>query len=490
MASIDVITGHNAGKAEYKIQLSKTACGRNFMFTLHGNHIEVEPREIDTKDGKSRLAWHEALNEEETLKIFNKILAQYRKRSLGAGGFKLACLGITEQGKLYISENTEQLSSDFYRQCAEQNMVTISTQRDVYDQISRRLREGGDPDSIKPQNPKYRSVYLMGGKLPEFITAAPCGNCTDLLAKVMMPDANIWILPVNDGSKQLQIRDDIEFTDQLKKDEAWKTNIDHLNRERSIQLPSDTAARLQEQMTLALAETPKFLRYYGEEDPNHAMGKRNGNDFDPDTHAGRILLEKMSNDDMIDLGKLKAYMRDQIMTTLANRLEALARKQGLGSIADLSEEQIGSIATKDSSSAIRCVVVQRDDGRLYASVNAKSAVDKSSVDPEIAALTNAGSKLGTQGIRQCWVMEFDLRNADHDQIKTSPKTAVERLIKRPSVVTGRVDFGYFPFDLEVRTHEQAAEDLIRRSDRQLSPGYHTGKAKIGFSLGNQGAFRV
>lgn len=484
MANLLSDTNRTSGKAEIKITLSETECGRDFTFTLHGNHIGVDPVYVKL-NGNGAKPWHELLTDAEKLKIFNAILADYRHRSLGDEGFKLAALGITEQGKIYISENTEQLSSDFYRQCAEQNMVTISTQRDVYDQIRERIRAGEDPKDIVPQNPKYRAVYLMGGRLPEIPVACPCGNCTDLLSKVMLPDSNVWILPVNEGDKTLEIRDDIEMARELKPNQAWKTTIQHLNRERLLPLieeNSEQANQARSSMKRSLSSIRDWVGRYAEEDPNRALGRTEEHNINPNTHAGKIRLKALTNDAMVDLGKLKTFMHEQIMVTLADRIEAISQKMGLGSISDLSDEQISAIAQSVDVQSVRCAVVQRDDGRLYAATEAKSAVDKAAPDPEISALAAAKAKLGTQGIRQCWSMEFDTAHIAAGVVETPSKAAVERLIKKPSVITGKVDFGFFAFDDVPVVHDVAAKQMLRRDGEQLSPGYYTGKRPLGLAV--------
>jgi cytidine deaminase len=475
MARISRANKHNAGKAEIKLTLSETACGSNFTFTLHGNHIEVSPTDIANKSANyEKTGWDEALNETERLAIFNEILAEYRERSLGDENFKLAALGITEQGRIYISENTEQLSSDFNRQCAEQNMVTISTQRDVYDQIMRRVRTGEDPKAFKQQNPKYRAIYLMGGRLPEIPIACPCGNCTDLLAKVMLPDSNIWILPVNDGKRELTINDNVQMAKELKPGEAWKTSIAHLNRDREIPLDKKVAGRMRDEMKQALNGVREWSVRNAEENPNIAMGQPI---FDLQKMADVIRLKRMKSVEMVDHGKLKTYLHDMVMVTLANRLEEIAKRRGLPDLAQMSDEQIEALAATDALKTVRCVVVQRDDGSLSAAVDVKSSLDKAAPDAEISAIAGLRSKLGSQGIRQAWAMEFDMANAREGIVRTSSKAAVERLIKVPSVITGRVDFGFFPFDTQPMEHKKAAEQSINRTGEQLSPGYYTGKTR-------------
>lgn len=443
-------------------------CGRSFSFTLHANHIVIKPKEIRDA-AKNILPWFTALLDEERLQIFNAILAEYRERSQGDAGFKMAALGVTEKGDVYIAENTEQISSDFNRQCAEQNMVTISTQRNVYKQIGQCIRDGRNPQGIIPENAKFREIYLMGGRLPDTPISCPCGNCTDLLSKVMLPDSNLLVLPVNDGIKTLSINGNMRKLSEIRPGEAWKTTMKHLNSERHITLDEAQTQAMRTSMAHSLADIRIWVSRHAEEDPNRAVGQTI---YDPATHTGKIDLKRLSNNDLVDLGKLKHFMYEQIMVTLANRLESLSQDRRLGTLDELSDEQIAALAEHVS---VRCSVIQRDDGRLYAVAGATSPIDKAIPDAEISAIGAAGKKLGNQGIRQTWAMEFDMENAKGGLVGSCSKAAVERLLKRSSKITGQVDMGFFPFGSTAQTHNKAAESLIIRIGEDLMPGNYKGR---------------
>ena len=186
----------------------------------------------------------------------------------------------------------------------------------------------------------------------------------------------------------------------------------------------------------------------------------------------------MKNPDMVDAAKLKTYMHDMVMVTLANRLNSISKELGLGPLSELSDEQIAAIADTSMLQWVRCAVVQRDDGYICGVVDAKSIVDKAIPDAEISALAGLKSKLGDQGVRQCWTMEIDFANAALGTLHTCSKAAVERLIKKPSIITGKVDFGFIPFDNQQLDAKKAAEQQIQRTGQQLSPGYYTGKTRL------------
>jgi cytidine deaminase len=462
------ITGpkENQNGSELEVRITGTESKYSFIFELHGHHIAVKPL---TPNGEVSRDWYYQLTEEEKLNVFNRILATYRKRSQGDGGFKLAALGITEAGHIYISENTEQLSNDFHRQCAEQNMVTIASQRDVYAQIREARSNNTSTDDFVAKTPMFRDVYLMGGRLPEIRVACPCGNCTDLLGRVMLPDSNIWILPVSEKVRDsLTIRKNIQMARGLRPGEAWKTTINYLNNERTVQLDEQTAALQQSALDQFVPKASEWLHYGGEDDPNIACGLLAPTLQLQAPVAGASLQE-------IDVARLHNFMTAQINVTLADRIDAIAKERGLGGLSDLSHDQINSLIDSEIS-WVRCAVVQRDDGKLYASVMAKSSVDKAMPNVEITALGQAGQRFGNQGVRHVWSMSLYPRLVEDGMMRTIAKASAERALKLRSKVDDTVDFHFMPYAPAGLSTQQVSDIIMNRTAEQANPGYFTGKA--------------
>lgn len=437
-------------RTEISIHVSGTECRRDFDFALHGNHIAVSVGSYHgTAKGKAT-DWYKDLTEQEKLAIFNRILAEYRGRSLGNEDFKLAALGITESGDIYISENTEQLSNDFYRQCAEQNMVTISTQRDVYNQIKRDMQQGGEGKGFVPRNPKYRDVYLMGGRPPEIPIACPCGNCTDLLSKVMLPHSHIWVLPVNDGNQSLDIRDDVDSAGEMSAGQAWKTTIQHLDRDYFITLPPEVGQLQRDGLDDIIANAHVYAKETLTPQERHPTGAT------PE--------------------ELNRIMHKFVAITMADRMDALAREFGYSDgIAGMDMRARRTLADQHIQWS-RCVMAERDDGERFLIAGAKSTADKAMPATEITAIAAGGEKLGTQGIRHIEVMECSPRSIETNSLRTSSKAAVERAVKKRSKVANDVTFGYMPFNTGDLGPDQLEAVRVTRTARHLFPSYYTGKS--------------
>lgn len=446
---VKILRSLDTKRSEISIHVSDTECQRDFNFTLHGNHIAVA---VGTYHGQGKgkaTEWYKELTEQEKLTIFNRILAEYRGRSLGNEDFKLAALGITESGDIYISENTEQLSNDFYRQCAEQNMVTISTQRDVYNQIKRDAGQGGQGTNFVPRNPKYRDVYLMGGRPPEIPIACPCGNCTDLLSKVMLPKSHIWVLPVNDGTQPLAIRDDVGTAGEMAPGEAWKTTIQHLDRDYQIALAPEVGQLQRDGLEDVIANAPYWLKQTLTPQERHPTGAS------PE--------------------ELNQIMHKYVAIALADRMDALARKFGhKNGIAGMDVRGRRALAEQHIQWA-RCAVAERDDGERSLVGGVKSLEDKAMPAVEISAIAALDEKLGTQGIRHLEVMECAPRSIDMNALRTSSKAAVERAVKKRSKGSNSVTFGFTPFNTGKLTKEELESVHLMRTDRELFPSYYTGK---------------
>lgn len=446
---VKILRSLDSKRSEISIHASNTECRRDFSFVLHGNHIAVTSGTYHGNGKGKALDWYKELTEQEKLAVFNRILAEYRNRSLGNEDFKLAALGITDSGDIYISENTEQLSNDFYRQCAEQNMVTISTQRDVYNQIKRDTEQGGQGTGFMPRNPKYRDVYLMGGRPPEIPIACPCGNCTDLLSKVMLPDSHIWVLPINDGKQELAIRDDVFAAGEMDPGQAWKTTIQHLDRDYYITLPPEVGQLQRDGLEDVIVNAHKWVNETMTPQERHPTGAS------PE--------------------ELNRIMHKYVAITMADRMEALAHKFGYkNGVADMDIRARRSLVDQHIQWA-RCVMAERDDGERFLVSGAKSVADKAMPATEISALAAGEEKLATQGVRRIEVLECSPRGIEANSLRTSSKAAIERAVKKRSKVTDSVTFGYTPFNTGNLSQEQLATAHVERDARQLFPSYYTGK---------------
>ena len=460
MARVNIDKRSGSGKkSELTLQVTQTQSGHNYSFRLHGNHVEV------LKQGQTPAGdeWYNDLTADEKLEAFNRILAEYRKRAMGASGVKVASLGVTEEGRIYISENSEQLSDDFHRQCAEQSMVTISSQRELYRQISDRDPNDHDED-FEVRYPRFKSVYLMGGrdnKSPNII--CPCGNCTDLLAKVMDPEAPVYVLPINDGTAKLEINDQAHSTDELNPNQVWKTTIGYLNHDREIGL--DTSS--QEMQRKAF---DKVAYHISEVLNKERKSKQIENMTD---HLLEHLKREIATNPTPDrINKLQVA---HIEMRLLDQVRYLVSKEN---VTDVTPETVKELIQKNIKH-VRSVAVELDNGRVFTGL-AVNANDKSALPAaEVAAVQAAEMYLGSSGVRRAQVLEFNPGMIEKGAMSTSPKLAIERLVKHRSVVTGTVKLDYVPFnDGNIKKKELSEKTKNYDDAKQLYPGFFVGKNDV------------
>lgn len=455
----------NSGKrTEFIVNIAGNHQRRGFEFRVNGNEIKVTPGARDRHLEKDSDDWQVALSDHEKANVMNRILALYRTRSRDKGEFKIASVGVTESGNAYIAVNGSLTSNEFSRQCAEQTMVTIGSEREAFKQERAGNHSGADT--------RYKEVYIMGGG-PDVHVMGPCGNCTDLLASVMPDEGKVFILHASDGKKPIGLIGNVTSVDAVPRGACWLTDAAFLNRSRHIDLPEEHRHHQIDAEVKLKHEVRDWLDRDVEEEPNIAIRglTPRGQPIGPQSEGARppALMD-------VPLDKLNEYMREQIQLTVANRVHALAKRHKLGSLQDLSADEVNHLI-EDEVGWARCVVIQRDDGKLFAAVTVKTPVDKAAPSAEVNALGQAMRKLGTQGIRHVWCQEFNPRLADEGKMRTSPKEGIERLLKRRSMKTGTVDFFYIPYNEGGLDARAVGEIMIHRDARTLFPSAHVGSPR-------------
>jgi len=490
-------------EGELHLELKGTRRGKDFDFILRRNYIRVEPKDQD---------WR-ILEQSEKLQIFNAILRKYRERSMGDGDMKIAALGVTEDGDIYIATNTERLSSPYFRQCAELNMVTSLTQNDVYDQLKK------DPTKITPHEPKLTELYMLGGKdaKPDAPNICPCGNCTDMLTRVMSsPDAPIYVLPMSPTDDTLTIAHAENVSSPELIGKVWKTNIEQLNAKRVINLAPQAAetqkagfrqlllrsGKLPEERAKELTDAMiKNIQDDTEAPKVHNMGDLVKLLLNPLTigmaikalpssivaeteQALRHMLKTAENaltqrqsvaaldltargDSGVDMSELNHFMVGEIQRTFGDRLRGFGLK-------DASKDDIRE-AVENKIYTIRCVVVRLDDGTFRTSVESQSDIDNAYPCGEVSTIMEAANKLGTQGVREVWAMEMNPKDIAKGIMHTSSKEGAERIIKRRTRSTDQVQFHFIPFNSgEIADDRRIEKITTHASARELFPSYYLG----------------
>lgn len=474
-----LITPHHRGGGDGQFHLNGTSCGIDYTFELRRNRVKVTPKEPN---------WNQTLTEQEKLQLFRAVLDDYRLRAIGDSGFKLAAIGITDDNDIYIATNTERLSSPYFRQCAELNMVTAVTQNQVYKQ----LRSGTE----KPTAPHLKALYLLGGKDGGGVERplCPCGNCTDMLSHVMEPNAPIYLFPMKMNGKKDVVNDTAESVADVAPGEIWKTNTGSLNAYREIplkstvaeaqragfrqlirqtKLPSEKAKVLADKMLSAanddggkLTNVQGLIGYLL--DPKHLLSMPKDLMLEAQ-HAVDVMLKSAENallqrtsvpeldvaftNNRPSLTALNSFMVEKIQGTFADRVRGMKGEQlDPETLKNLVNEKVG---------AIRCVVIRLEDGTFRYAVEARTKLDNASPCAEMSALANASDRLGTTGVRDVWAMEMCPEDIVHGMMHTSTKEGAERLYKRrPQVGSNELQFHFIPFNSGRFVDDRKVRDMI------------------------------
>ncbi|MFM9890220.1 MAG: cytidine deaminase [Rickettsiales bacterium] len=470
----NVLKSYDRTLGKVLVEIHKTKSGQDFRFILNKDTVEV----VRLPEGVSAVPeWFDALSEQEKLDVFNHILAVHRARSMGDQGFRLAAIGVTQTGRIYIHENSEQLSTDHNRQCAEQNMVVTAENGETDIKISQAIRHGGKPSDVEKTKPEFKAIYLMGGREGDIPIACPCGNCTDLLSRVMAPSAPIWILPANDGTKALHINTQAQMASTLAGDEAWKTTIAHLKRPSFAlsEVEQETQVRALHQMAGELSAVLEMAV----RDSNKIKQIQRG---DKKVKLAEPLPVPELNDPTINAAMRNAHvnacMIGEIKNSVLNRLCGVIQRRirGREPLPDLSPEGIVGLINQYKI-RVDCVVIEMEDGVRYENTITKSALDNAQQPPEVNVVAISNKQHGTDGIERVWGMHFGLHTIrDHVQL-TSPNAGVERLVKRrPQRGDDTIHFTFAPFNDGTPEPALLAEMQRNFTGQQLFPGYFTGKA--------------
>lgn len=455
MASLISDNWHDRGKAVGYL-LSDTQRGRDYTFILHGNHVEIEPEGSD---------WRADLTADEKLKAFRKIMTDFRDRTVGDHGYKIVALGVTTEGKLYISGNAnDQHSSDpYHRSCAERSMIKISSERDAYEKKSAELRHGSNQPATEPALLDYDAIYILGADAERLPIVAPCGDCTELLGKRMRPEGEVVMLPVTDQEADLTINRTARFLHELKPGEAWQTTIRYLRQDHEIALPKPAAERQQQSLRKLATEISSMLEHQMDYPPPQRVALYNSHLQEP---AEGKLLRRPPQAPKPDV--INQMLLEEIKPTVLNRVRGIMARTG---DTDTSPDHIYTLITTQIE-AIRASILQTDTGRLYSGHASRSGMDNAGIGAEMQALGNATRELGTAGVVRIRSMELNPDAIARGVLRTTPKPDIERPLKRRSYLTGTVEFGFLPFNTGLSPTPEKAE--IRMAE-ELFPGSFKGK---------------
>lgn len=466
-----------SGKDGRVMHLSQTASGKSYSFTVRHGEVQVYkglvPREASLDKEKE---WLRDLTDFERVNVAKAILESYRARSEDPDGTKVASLLLTETGNLYVSVNGRFTSQRNKRQCAEQTGVSHADTMEGEKALERGIAK---PDFA------VREIFVMGGNLEKNLhIMGPCGDCTDMLSKSMVPSGNVWAIPLASPGQQLPIHEGANNINEVPAGAVWKTDIGFLNRNRRVKLTPKDKITLDAGMQSLVTDVRGYFRRPIVEDPNLAIhGVPSDAITSQDKDAGALTLpfengieasldvRRVSMD--VNLQKLNHYMREQILLTLANRIEAVAKRQSLGNPSALDDAQLENII-RDQIRWVRCAVTQRDDGKLFANATARMSGENTYDMAETNAFGQGQRRGGTLKLRKVFTMELNPLLAEEGVMRTSSKSAVGNLIKFESEHTRTVDFICIPYNNGKLRATDVADAMYHFGPADLLPTLHKG----------------
>jgi hypothetical protein len=431
--------GRLAG-GDFAIQVKGTQSGKDFTFVLKGSHLEVLPGpEVKNSNGSGNVSddWYDALTEAERLDVMRAVAAHYRQPSRDPDGMKTAAIGVVinpdpqaprrYRHLLYVGINNHLNTDENSKGCAEQGMVKAASNSLTQFMYHKRGETLSDIPFIK-------ELYVMGGRAPNPLISddrgvpgiCPCGQCTDLLARAMIPGSNVYVLPVTKGRESQVINTTAQKFSEVQADEIWKTTIDTFNLHRATIFTDDRPEKeIQHQGVDAMVA---HLANYVSPEPTDAvltqmvLNKKNHRQSIPELDVAT------KADGAPDPQAMNAYMWNEISCTLHDRL--VAQKVKL-------EPRAIQQWLNDKVKYVRCVVIQLDDGSYYTGYDSRTGSDKAFVNAEFTALGAAAPMLGTQGVKRIWTMECNPKAVEHGMLIGSTKDGLERIYKRHSKIPGQ-----------------------------------------------------
>lgn len=478
------------GDLEHKLMVSGTRSGRNFEFKLKGNHLNAVALPLapelfrDASDLEHTVSrdWHAALTEPERLKLMQAVLANYRTISKNHDDLKVAAVGVVDNPDPYADESKKHLlyvgrnmnigASDVYKSCAEQNMA-VAAENSLEGHMHRQRQ------TDMPEKPYLKEVYVMGGRFADaskpgdkgLPAVCPCGMCTDVLAKKMVPKGHVYVFPHTDGKAQLHVDALSEEFVDVKPGHIWKTTIENLNRDRFIKLDEEIAEWQKNSIDFIAKRIVGELR--GEKGYEvHTPSDQELKKSTQNLKAGRSSIARLdiaTHAGYIQLTKINEFMREQVVDILKDRV--LRDEVPLN-----YPEVMHWLTTKVRT--VRVAAVQTDkDGSYHVGYDSQTGRDKAYVTPEFTAIGTAVPKLGTQGIKNLWYMEFNPQAIARGELVTPSKDGLERLMKRMSKETNDITVVAIPPNTLVTANAKQMSQLVKQctfSIKKLLPGGFSG----------------
>ncbi len=483
MATVKVT--HQGNHEGFAVRITGTQSGQSFTFFCRPPRVIVSSSaQTNGVASEERADWFESLTKEERFQVFRLIADHYNQYSHAS--LKTAAIGVVRNPNesapnnqkhfLFLGINTERRGSDYFKDCAEQNMVNAATIA-----MAQRLGKDGAPNNRVPIELEaiaisgYRPADATG---PAITATCPCGKCTDMLGKVMNPTGEVYVLPRVPPLVKPQINSTAKIFSAVGKTEIWDTTLDSINLNRHVKLNSEDASlqKKGKDYTVQSASQQSAKERANTDEIATAWLERSSEIAKKNALSGRVSVAELDaaydKHGHIDPSLINRFMQQKIESTLANRLVS-DRIQGNLSAA---KEFVDHPKFKH----IRCVVLRMDDNTMHYGIESDTPIDNAAPNAEVSALTHALEGTGTHGVREMWAMELNPKQINQGVMQTSAKEGLERLLKRRSreLPIDKIQFHYVPMN-DGKLDRAAAESLIKRhtyTTDTIYPGLFTGNS--------------
>jgi cytidine deaminase len=459
--SLQVSPDSKGGKACDVALDVETPDAGTLRFELRQNTVTCDPA-----DWESRVS---AAGKDE---IINRIVAVYRRFAAQPDGeMRYAALGIMENGNMYVGVSTQTRGDPYFKDCAEQNMINAAVQSETL--AANRRSDTADRAAVTL--PKIREIYEMGGADAAStggkpVITCPCGVCTDMLAKYMVPEGRVVVLPVNHGEKMPPLNKVAPNILRLWQGEGWDTTIARLNHGRRLLMSNLAKKYMCEGLhalavkpadALSLPEMPQF---------------QNGTEARIIAQATENIRTMRKSDPVLDvimkleepLKPLGEYMRAQIERAVHGTLRKDAAYAGLHT----QEARAAHIAS--AFKAVRCAVVRLADESYHIALSTLSDYTRAKPNAVVTAL--AGDEWSAAPVRELWYMECNPRAIAEGKMPTPSKEALERVIKHARGCDPKIHIlPYFRPGVACEGWAKATKTL---NCLDLVPGMFNGKSSL------------
>lgn len=366
------------------------------------------------RDNRVHFSSFKDLTDKDKMLLANQVLLSYAHRS-EKDDLKSAALAVSERGHFYVAMNTQELPTmDWAKECAEVNVTKIVKQLSrSNDKIRRMYVLGGLTDG---QGNMHQQDHLIG----------MCMRCVETTSAVMAPDSYVTILPANDGTSPLALRE-TDAIENIQPYEAW-------------------------QVPFAVLKSPSIVKFSEEGNQLQAAAfhKMQGN------------LAHFATPSQLKSTAQEQEVNQYMLATLAQGMAAR-----------------GGVVTQLGMAVLR-IVDGKGNARFVEATQFKGGRDNATLSPISGAVLNAALPIPTalgEHVDKVYLMGYNADGAPYDMSAAS----ADRLLKRiPKDKIKSVEVVCIPLNDGSR---YPAEQVQHTSAHALAPTAFNGSKQHSFHSG-------